>query len=154
LANCSASAAIFRNRNPCGGEARNRAREATLRERAVKMRDDALDLARDHPLLVVAGGLAIGFAVSLLVQRSPTRKAGKKVAKKTSGLAVLAVELALPLIRDALIGARDAGREGLGRLEGIGATAGERARDFGYRAAGRATGAGKRIARVVRARAH
>lgn len=136
------------------GEARNRARESSLAERAAQMRDDALDLARDHPLLVVAGGLAVGFAVSLLFRKSPTRKATKKAAKKTSGLATLAVQLALPLVQQALSGARDAGHDGFGRLEGFGAAAGERARTLGRQAAERAAGTGHRIAKAVRSRAH
>lgn len=137
------------------GEARNKAREeATLAQRAAQMRDDALDLAREHPVLVVVGGLALGFAVSLMFKRSPTRQVSEKAAKKASGFAVLAAELAIPLIRSALSGAGEAGQKGLGRIEEFGEAAGEKARSAGQAAAERASSAGQRIARAVRSRAH
>lgn len=139
------------------GEARLRERERTLGERVAEMRDTAIDLAREHPLLVVAGGLALGFLVSTMFKRSPTRKVAEKGAGKARGLGLLAVELALPFVQRALVNATDAGKAGRERLEDLGEVAGERARSVGRSAASRAgetleaaRGAGRRFAKAVR----
>jgi hypothetical protein len=135
------------------GEARLRERERTLGERVTEMRDSAIDLAREHPLLVVAGGLALGFLVSTMFKRSPTRKVAEKGAGKARGLGLLAVELALPFIQQALVSATDAGKAGRERLEDLGEVAGDRARSAASRAGETleaARGAGRRFAKAVR----
>lgn len=149
------------------GEARVRERERSLQERAAQIRDDAVAFARENPVLVVVGALALGAAVSLLFRRP--RKASEKVAKqagkRVSGLAVLLAEFALPLIQQAIAGASEAGRAGLERAEELGEEAVERAGTLGRAGAHRASetievaqgaarNAGRRIARAVRSRAH
>lgn len=139
------------------GQARQRERERTLGERVTEMRDSAIDLAREHPLLVVAGGLALGFLVSTMFKRSPTRKVAEKGVKRAGGLGLVAVELALPFIQQAIAGASEAGKAGRERIEDFGEAAGERARTVGRTAASRAgdtleaaRGAGRRFAKAVR----
>lgn len=149
------------------GQARVQAREQTLQERAAEVRDSAISFAKENPLLVIAGGLALGVAVSMLFRRP--REAGEKVAKqaskKASGLAILAAEIALPFIQQAIASATDAGRAGLDRVEELGESAGEKARTLGRAghdrasetldaAEGVARSTGRRIARAVRSRAH
>jgi hypothetical protein len=139
------------------GEARLRERERSWSERAAEARDTALDLAREHPLLVVAGGLALGFLVSTMFKRSPTRKVAEQGAKKGGRLVWMAAELALPFVQQALVSATDAGRAGKDRLEDFGDVAGDRARKLGRGAADRAgdtleaaRGAGRRFAKAIR----
>src|SRR5690606_11210461 len=77
------------------GEARVRARERTLSQRAAEARDSAAGFARENPLLVIAGGLALGVAVSMLFRRprEAGEKAARRASKKASGLAMLAAEV-------------------------------------------------------------
>lgn len=145
------------------GQARAAARERSFPERAAEVRDSAIVFAKENPLLVIVGGVALGVAVSMLFSRP--RKAAKKSARKASGFAWLAAEMALPFIQQALAGASEAGRAGLDRFEDFSETAGGKARVLGRSAADRAgdtlgaakdaaKGAGSRIAKAVRSRAH
>jgi hypothetical protein len=145
------------------GQARLRERQ-TWAERAAQARDTALDLARDHPLLVVAGGLALGFLVSTLFKRSPTRKLAGEVAeqaergaRKGGRLVWMAAEFALPFVQQALVSATETGRTGRDKLGDFGEAAGDRARKLGREATSRAEdtleaarGAGRRFAKAVR----
>lgn len=149
------------------GEARVRARERTLPQRAAEARDSAVDFAKENPLLVIAGGLAIGVALSMLFRRPREvgEKAARQASKKASGLAMLVAEIALPFIQQAIAGAGEAGRAGIERAEELGETAGERARSLGRvgadhagetleAAQGIARGARRRIAKTVRSHTH
>jgi ElaB/YqjD/DUF883 family membrane-anchored ribosome-binding protein len=149
------------------GEARVRARERTLPQRAAEVRDSATSFAKENPLLVIGGGLALGVAVSMLFRRPREvgEKAAKRASKKASGLAMLAAEVALPFIQQAMASAGEAGRAGIDRVEELGETAAERARAARQASAERAgetvdaaqdmtRGAGRRIAKAIRLRAH
>lgn len=149
------------------GQARARTREGTLPQRATEARRSAADFAKENPLLVIAGGLALGVAVSMLFRRprEASEKAARQASKKASGLAMLAAEMAVPFIQQAIAGAGDAGRAGIDRAEELGETVGARARTVGRAGADRAgetieaaqglaRGARRRIARAVRSRAH
>lgn len=149
------------------GEARVRARERTLSQRAAEARDSAAGFARENPLLVIAGGLALGVAVSMLFHRprEAGEKAARRASKKASGLAMLAAEVALPFIQQAIAGASEAGRTGIDRIEELGEEAGDRARTLGRAGADRAgetleaaqgvaRDTGRRIAKAIRDRAH
>jgi hypothetical protein len=149
------------------GQARAAERERTLPQRAADVRDSAAQFARENPLLVIAGGLALGVAVSMLFRRprEAGEKAARRASKRASGLAMLAAEVALPFIQQAIAGASEAGRAGIDRMEELGEEAGDRARTLGRAGADRAgetleaaqgiaRDTGRRIARAVRDRAH
>lgn len=92
-------------------------KRTTLRERIQAGRDrqaerekgtdTAIDkltaVVREHPLLVIAGGLAIGIAISTLIPRSPTRK----LSKNAIGLLTTVAELGIAYGRQAMDAADD-----------------------------------------------
>lgn len=85
--------------------ARERAANATVADRVTAV-------AREHPLLLIAGGLAIGVALSTLVPKSPTRK----LSKNTLGFLATIAELGIAYGRQAMEAVEDSGREGMARL--------------------------------------
>ena len=91
-----------------------RKRAATQRVRDA--RDRLTTVAREHPLLLIAGGLAIGFAVSALIPRSPTRR----LSRNAIGFLAMVTELGVSYSRQALDG--DAGRAGKDKLAELGNT--------------------------------
>ena len=80
-------------RKVAAAKSRNEARAepATLADRAgekaVEAKDKFTSFARQHPIAIVAGGLAAGVLISGLFRGSPTRKAGRKFGRKAAGLA-------------------------------------------------------------------
>jgi hypothetical protein len=95
-------------------QARQYARDLQLSERASDARDRLTTLAREHPLLLIAGGLAIGVAISALIPRSPTRR----LSKNAIGFLAMITELGVSYSRQALDG--DAGRAGKDKLAELG----------------------------------
>ncbi len=73
-------------------------------ESAIEAKDRFTHFAREHPLTMIAGGLALGVLVSGLFPRSPTRRA----AGKTAGLAAIGTEAAMAFLHQATKGARHA----------------------------------------------
>jgi hypothetical protein len=103
------------------GEARHRAREeATLLdragERAIEAKDGLQRFAKDHPVALIAGGLALGVIVSGLFRNSPTRRAGRAAAAKTSALSTVGSQLAASWFAQALSAAGEARRAGTDHL--------------------------------------
>ncbi|WP_121119198.1 hypothetical protein [Croceibacterium ferulae] len=99
------------------GEARMRAREeSTLLdragERAIEAKDGFTRFAKDHPVAVIAGGLALGVLVSGLFRNSPTRKAGRVAAEKTGTAATIGSQLAASWFAQAMAAAGEARRAG------------------------------------------
>ena len=97
------------------GEARQQARELALAERA-DARDRLTNVAREHPLLLIAGGLAIGVAISALIPKSPTRR----LSKNAIGFLAMVTELGVSYGRQAMEGGGDAGRAGKEKLTELG----------------------------------
>jgi hypothetical protein len=125
-------------------------------ERAIEAKDKFFDFVREHPVATVAGGLALGVAISALFKRSPTRKLGNRAAKTAGSLAAIGAEFALGYAQQALAAASEAGKAGADKLEDLGTSA----RDAGREAAGRAgemgeaartatRDAGKRIGKAI-----
>lgn len=110
------------------GEARNEERVKTMAERAEELREQATDFARAHPIALIAGGLAVGVAISALFPKSPTRRIGKQVGSKAAHLATLAAEFAILYGERALDAAQDAGRVGMDHIEDFSDAAGDKAR--------------------------
>ena len=109
------------------GEARQKARE--IAARAEGAADRVTTFARQHPLMLIAGGLAVGVVLSTLVPRSPTRK----LSKKTIALMASLAEVGMAYGRDALdtVGeaAEGAGKQGKARLAELTSTAKDKAAD-------------------------
>lgn len=84
-----------------------------------ELRDRVTSAAAEHPLLLIAGGLAVGLFISTLIPKSPTRRMSKYAF---SGIAMLA-ELGLAYGKQAYDSAEDAaqgaGRAGKKKLDGI-----------------------------------
>ena len=144
---------------------RHAERETSFLEDAGEIATDAKDsftqFAREHPLAVVAGGLAAGILISALFKKSPTRKLGRKAA----GLAALGAEFAAAYAQQTMETAQEAGRAGAEKLEDIGDAVGDKARGLRRDAAHYAGGAsdqaritarkaGKRLSRAIRSRTH
>ncbi|MCB5424418.1 hypothetical protein H0274_04040 [Altererythrobacter sp. CC-YST694] len=72
------------------GKARQAERSA-LSQGAAVARDRLTSVAREHPLMLIAGGLAIGVALSTLVPRSPTRRLSKNAVGLIAGIAELGI---------------------------------------------------------------
>jgi hypothetical protein len=104
-------------------EARHEARERA--DRAASPADRVTSFAREHPILLIAGGLAIGIAVSALVPRSPTRR----FSKKTAAFLATVAELGIAYGREALEAAEEAGRQGKDKLAELSSTAKDKAGD-------------------------
>jgi hypothetical protein len=81
-------------------QVRQYARDLALPDRAAEARDRLTTVARDHPLLLIAGGLAIGFAISALIPKSPTRR----LSKNAIGFLAMVTELGVSYSRQALDG--------------------------------------------------
>jgi len=132
-------------------------------EAAIEAKDKFVEFAKEHPIATVAGGVAIGFLVSGLFKRSPTRKLGNAAAKRAGTIAALGAEFALAYAQQAVTAANEAGREGAHKLGELGETVGSTARSTGRAAADRASGlteaarlvtrdAGKRLSKALRSR--
>jgi hypothetical protein len=93
--------------------------------------DRVTALVRDHPLLLLAGGLVVGVALSTLVPRSPTRK----LSKKSLAFLGTAAELGMAYGREAFDvvneATEDARRDGKARLTKLGNTAKDKAASLG-----------------------
>jgi hypothetical protein len=94
------------------GQARQAARAKPAADGPI---DRLTSVAKEHPLLVVLGGLAIGVAISTLIPRSPTRK----LSKNALGFLTTVAELGIAYGRQALENADEASqptRERLGEF--------------------------------------
>ncbi len=92
------------------------------------------DRVRQHPGLIIGGGLALGLLAGALLPRS----ARSRLSARTASLAAVAGELGLALGRQALDRASEASREGRERLGELGESAGEAGRMATRRVAGAA----------------
>ena len=128
-------------------------------EKAVELKDKFASFAKEHPIAMVAGGLAVGIVISSFFRGSPTRKAGRAIGKRTAGLAALAAELAIAYAQQAYEASEEARRAGAEKLSELSAAAGERARsltgdaaDYASGAADAARKAGKSVRKSIRNR--
>ena len=91
------------------------ARQTKRAEAESSTLDRLTTVAREHPLLIIAGGLAIGVALSTLIPKSPTRK----LSKNAASLIATVAELGLAYSRQAFDSAEEASqptRERLGEF--------------------------------------
>ena len=123
------------------GEARNaQKRDASLLdqfgEKAIEAKDKFTDFAKEHPVTVVVGALAVGVIVSSLFKGSPTRKVGRRAA----GMAAIGGELALAYMQSAMEAAGEAGRVGAERLDDLTDSINDNARSLRRNASHRVAG--------------
>jgi ElaB/YqjD/DUF883 family membrane-anchored ribosome-binding protein len=130
-------------------------------EKAVELKDKIGSFARQHPIAVMAGGLAVGILVSSFFRGSPTRKAGRAIGKKTAGLAAIAAELALAYAQQIYKAAEEARETGADQLGTLGETISDSARgltedaaDYAAAAAEAARKTGKSAIKSIRSRLH
>lgn len=97
------------------GKARQEERTA-IAKKASAARDQLTQIAREHPVLLIVGGVAIGVALSTLIPRSPTRK----FSKRALGMIATVAELGLAYGRQAAHAAEDAGQNSRTRLAEVG----------------------------------
>jgi len=116
-----------------------KADRASVQEPGVK--DKFTAFAREHPIMTVAGGLAVGVLVSSFFRGSPTRKAGRALGKKGAGLAAIATELAIAFAQQAYAAADEARKAGADKLGDLSETMGDNARSLSADAADYAAGA-------------
>lgn len=100
------------------GEARLELRERAGRSAAAAT-DRVTGFAREHPLLLIAGGLAVGAALSTLIPSSPTRK----LSRKSIAFLASMVEFGLAYGREALEAAEEAAQQGKAKLAELSSTA-------------------------------
>ena len=81
-----------------------------LAERAAATRDSAIRLAKEHPLKLIGGALAIGAMAALLIPKGNRRFLGRKSSALASMVARLAADYATSA-RTAMKSARAAGQE-------------------------------------------
>ncbi|KPL67704.1 hypothetical protein SZ64_05985 [Erythrobacter sp. SG61-1L] len=99
------------------GKARQVERGA-LAEGAAAARDRLTSVAREHPLMLIAGGLAIGVALSTLIPRSPTRRLSKNAVSMIAGIAELGILYGRQAM-EAADGASEPARDRLGQIGGV-----------------------------------
>jgi hypothetical protein len=119
-------------------------------ETAIEAKDRFSHFAREHPLTVVAGGLALGVLISGLFPRSPTRRLGHKAA----GYAALGAEAAMGLLHEALEAAEHAASEAGRMASGAAVGAGLAASEAGRAASGAAASAGLAASKAGRTGRH
>ena len=129
------------------GEERN-AKRSELAERAIEARDQAVGFAKQHPIAVVAGGVALGLLVGALTPK------GRLLGKRAGKWAAMLAEVGAVYAADMIAKAGDAAVAGKDRLEDLGDSAAAVARtvtrDVGYKAgtaADTARSIGKRVSR-------
>ena len=112
-------------------EARNEARDQTLPERvgesAVETKDGITGFVKRHPLATIAGGIAIGVLVAGLFPS--TRRAARQGGTRAAALGAAGAETVVAALGRAMDAASHAGRVGAYRLEDLGDTLGDSARE-------------------------
>jgi|GEM_PF-2262965 len=98
---------------------KRQAQRTALAEKAAASRDKLTKAALEHPFLLIASGLAVGFALSMLIPRSPTRKLSRNAIGMLATVAELGIAYgrqAADAAGEATDGAGRAGREKLGQI--------------------------------------
>ena len=98
------------------GLARQEARESS---QLAELRDRVANAAGEHPLLLIAGGLAVGIAISTLIPRSPTRRLSKYAFSGIALLADLGAAYGKQALDSVESAAQQAGRTGKVKFNGL-----------------------------------
>lgn len=126
-------------------------------ETAIEAKDKFTAFAKEHPVLTVAGAVAVGVLVAGMF-KGP-RQAAVKGGTKAASLAALGAELALAYAAKAYDSAKEAGEEGIDWMSEMGSAVGKNARSLGSDAADYAASAresavdtGKSVRKAIRGR--
>ena len=114
-----------------------------IEDGALEAKDKFVSFAKEHPVATVAGGLVIGIVIAGMF-KGPRRAAiGAAAASgaRAAGLAAIGSEIAMGFAAQLLDGAQDARRSGARKLDRLGGTLSETARNLGNGAAHRASDA-------------
>lgn len=129
-------------------KAKRPARTSDSKTRSAEERQTIAEMAREHPVAFIAGGVALGLVVGALLPK----KAGGALFRRALTLAATASELGLVASRQAREGAGKAAHEAKERLEKDSAVVREKAgklavaaRGAGNRIASQATGLASRL---------
>ncbi|WP_324742874.1 hypothetical protein U8326_05695 [Tsuneonella sp. CC-YZS046] len=96
-------------------QARNTRR---LAEQAASARDNVIRIAKEHPLRVIGGAVAVGVLAAVLLPKRNRRKLGRK----TSALVTMATKFGLDYALSTQKAARKAGRASQKRISDLGET--------------------------------
>ena len=130
---------------------------------ALEAKDRFTEFAKEHPIVTVAGGVAVGVLIASMFKgpRQAAVRTGTKAATKASGLASIGSEIALAFATQMIGNASEAGREGKQKIVDLTDKVGDKARDARRLASHKAANAsdaariakreaGKTIARALR----
>lgn len=101
----------------------------TVSDYARDARDSATAFVKEHPVTTVVGGIAVGVIVASLVP-GPGRRMRKKATRRGSALAAMAAEIGLAYGASLIDSLSDAARASGDRLDDLGETIGDGARDL------------------------
>jgi len=121
----------------------------TVGDYARDARDSATAFVKEHPVATVVGGVAIGVIVASMVP-GPGRRMRKKAAKRGSALAAMVAELGLAYGTTLLDNLGSAARTGGDRIEDLGDTIGDSARDLRRQASIQGSAASETARRLTR----
>lgn len=126
-------------------------------ETAIEAKDKFTAFAKEHPVMTVAGGVALGVVIAGMF--SGPRRAAAKGGSRLAGLASLGAELAMAYAVKALEAAGEGGKDGIDWLGETGSKVGKGARELGSDAADYASEArdsviegGKTVRKAIRDR--
>ncbi|WP_336986550.1 hypothetical protein [Altererythrobacter aquiaggeris] len=109
-------------------ESRQKAREATMSERATEAAGTARDFAKNHPVATVLGGIAAGLLIGSMFKGG--RRIGAQAGRRAGGFASSAGRIGMSFARDAMLTAGAAAVAGKDTLEDLGDGAGSAARNL------------------------
>lgn len=119
-------------------------------ESAIEAKDKFTAFAREHPVLTVAGGLAVGVLIAAMF-KGP-RQAAVKGGTKAAGLAALGADLALAYAAKAYGSAREAGEESVDWVSRNARSLGHEAADYADSARRSALDTGRSVRKAMRGR--
>jgi len=113
-------------------QARQTSRAGTSAGYSSTKESDFVAFARDHPVLTVAGGLAVGILIAGLFPSA--RKAARKSGKRAGVLGAAGTQAAVSFLQHLADTGEDAGRAGTRKLSDLGDTLSDTARSAGREA--------------------
>lgn len=98
-------------------------------ENAVEAKDGVLGFVKEHPLLTISGGVALGVLVAGMFPQA--RRAARRGSNKAAILSARGTQIVADALHEAMDTAEEGTRAGAARLEDLRDTIGEATRDLG-----------------------